>query len=136
MPASRGFQEIPHTADWAMKVWAEDLPSLLVTAANGMNALAGIRIESAPRVEQSLQLEAPDDETLLVQFLSELLYLQEQERLAFDSIDLSIDDHRLSARMQGGAVADLAKQIKAVTFHNLRIIRTPSGCETEIVFDV
>lgn len=136
MRPARGFQEVSHTADWAMKVWAEDLPSLFVEAARGMNALSGIRLAPGPRVTRAFQHEGADQESLLVAFLSELIYLEEQENVGFDAFDVELGKEELRAEMEGTTILSVEKPIKAVTFHNLRILRTPHGCEAEIVFDV
>ncbi len=132
----RGFEEVPHTADWAMKVWAEDLASLFAEAAQGMNALSGLVLASGPRLSRTFQHEAQDDETLLVAFLSELIYAQEQESLGFDSFQIDLRPGQLEVDMSGAPVASIEKPIKAVTFHNLKIKRSDRSCETEIVFDV
>ena len=132
----RGHEELPHTADWALRAWGEDLPALFAEAALGMNALSGVRLQPAPRITRRLELEADDDESLLVAFLSELLYVQEAEGLAFDDLRIQTDGPRLSAEMEGGAVASIARPIKAVTFHNLKIARMAGGFQAEIVFDV
>ncbi len=136
MSATRGFQEIPHTADWAMKVWAEDMPSLFAEAAQGMNTLSGLELAPAPRVARTFRHEAADDETLLVAFLSELIYAREQENLGFDTFRIDLQSGLILAQMDGAPLASVEKPIKAVTFHNLRISRTDRGCKTEIVFDV
>jgi len=135
------FEELSHTADWSLRVWAEDLPHLFMEAAKGMNALAGIRLAKKPRVRRSFSASAPDAENLLVSFLSELVYFTEQDHLAFDDFDLSIeieDDqpYRLSATLCGAPILSLDKAIKAVTYHNLQIRQTTRGVEVEVVFDV
>lgn len=131
-----GFEEISHTADWSARIWAEDLPSLFVEAARAMNSLSGTVIGKGPRVKQTFEVEAPDVESLLVAFLSELLYHQEQENLAFDVFDLRIAGERLKAGMEGAQMATGEKAIKAVTYHNLKIKKTGDGLEVTIVFDV
>ena len=136
MTTHRGFQEVPHTADWAMKVWAEDLPALFEEAAHGMNTLAGMQIAAGPPVLRAFTHQGGDAETHLVAFLSELIYLQEQERLGFDSIQIKLQGTRMQAEMEGAQLVTLAKPIKAVTFHDLIIRETPTGFETQIVFDV
>ena len=45
-----GFQEIEHTADWALQVWAPDLPILFTLAAEGMNSLAEVKLAEGERV--------------------------------------------------------------------------------------
>ena len=131
-----GFEELNHTADWAMRVWADDLPGLFSEAARGMSSLAGARLSLKPRTKRSLELDAADAESLLVAFLSELIYLAEQENQAYDQFEISIQDNHLHAQMTGARLASLSKVIKAVTYHNLKIRQMARGYEVEIVFDV
>lgn len=131
-----GFQEISHTADWSVHVWAQDLPSLFAESARAMNSLSGMRIGNGPRLKRTFEAEAPDAESLLVAFLSELVYCEEQENLAFDKFELQINGPTLKVEMEGAQIASIDKAIKAVTYHNLRIIETDQGFETTIVFDV
>jgi SHS2 domain-containing protein len=133
---SRGFEEIPHMADWSIRVWAEDIPALLAEAARGMNALAGAQLTAGPREMRTFAYEAPDEESMLVAFLSELVYAQEHENMGFDKFRIRLEDSSLKVDMEGAPLASLTKAIKAVTFHNLKIIRTVRGSEVEIVFDV
>lgn len=131
-----GFEEIPHTADWALRVWADGLPGLLAESARGMNWLAGAELSDGPRERRVFETEAADAESLLVAFLSELVYYAEQENLGFDEFDIRIFDYRLSATIQGAPLKALTKAIKAVTWHNLEVKKTARGLEVVIVFDV
>lgn len=131
-----GFKEIPHTADWSVRVWAEDLPSLFAESARAMNTLAGIVIGKGQRVRRTFASEGPDAESLLVAFLSELIFYQEQENLVFDIFDLEVDSQKIKVEMVGAEIASADKAIKAVTYHNLKIEKTNRGFETTIVFDV
>jgi SHS2 domain-containing protein len=131
-----GYEEIPHTADWSARVWASDLPSLFTEAARAMNSLSGTLIGDGPRVTQIFETEGPDPESLLVAFLSELVYYQEQENLAFDLFDVRLATQWLKVALEGAHVESVEKAIKAVTYHNLKIEKTAEGFETTIVFDV
>jgi SHS2 domain-containing protein len=142
-----GFEEISHTADWSARVWAQDLPSLFVEAARAMNSLAGTVTGKSPRLKQTFESEAPDAESLLVAFLSELVYYQEQENLAFDAFELEVKSatltgaavpkgQKLKVEMEGAQIVSIDKAIKAVTYHNLKIEETSRGIEVVIVFDV
>ncbi len=133
---SKGFEEIPHTADWAMRVWASDLPSLFDEAAQGMNTLADVKFVESTIISKHFETEASDGESLLVAFLSELIYFQEQENLGFSKFDIRIIDSRISVDMEGAPIKSIDKAIKAVTYHNLKISKTARGLEVEIVFDV
>ncbi|NMC79387.1 MAG: archease [Chloroflexi bacterium] len=131
-----GFAEVEHTADWAIRVWAEDLPQLLSEAARGMYALAQVQISAGPRIPYRLELPVEDEEGLLVAFLSELLYISEQRGLAFDQFDLVLQEKELCARLVGAPIRRQSREIKAVTFHNLRVVHTGNGLEATVVFDV
>lgn len=131
-----GFRELEHTADWQLEVWAPDLPGLFAQAALGMYELSGIRLDSASRVREELELESRDHESLLVEFLHELLYLGESQGLAFDEFNIKVEDARLSAQVSGAPIAGQNKEIKAVTYHDLKIQEGPRGLEAKIVFDV
>lgn len=117
-------------------MWAPDLPSLLETAAHGMYSLAGARLQNEPLVERRLELPAHDLERLLVRFLAELLFLGEQENLAFDRFELKLDEGALHARLYGSHLSSIHKEIKAVTYHNLVVRHTARGLEANVVFDV
>jgi SHS2 domain-containing protein len=131
-----GFEEVSHTADWSVRVWADDLASLFAEAARAMNSLAGTVIDKGPRLKRTFESTGPDLESLLVAFLSELVYYQEQENLAFDIFRFQVEDQRLKVDMEGSQVLSTDKAIKAVTYHNLTIAKTSEGFETMIVFDV
>ncbi|MFM8320344.1 MAG: archease [Chloroflexota bacterium] len=136
-----GFREIAHTADWELEAWAPDLAGLLEQAARGMYALAGARLADGLRLQRRLALDAPDRESLLVAFLSELLWLGESQALAFDGFRLDITHPagaglQLSAALNGAGLAAIEKEIKAVTWHRLAIQDANQGLRVRIVFDV
>ena len=134
--STSGYQEIEHTADWELEVWAPNICALLEQAAVGMYALAGAEIAQDPANQCSFKLEYFDDESLLVEFLSELLYYSEYKNLAFNRFQLKLSDNLLIAVVSGAPLTILAKEIKAVTYHNLAIHETEQGLRTRIVFDV
>ena len=131
-----GFIEIDHTADCALKVWAPDLPGLFRLAATGMYSLTETTFAVQPRVERVIALSGIDTESLLVSFLSELLYLGESEGLGFDHFQVTVLDTTLHAWVGGVPIAGQKREIKAVTYHNLQIIHTAAGFSVTIVFDV
>ena len=131
-----GFEEFPHTADCALRAWAPNLASLFAEAALGLNSVAGAEIGSGVRVTREISLHEADAESLLVAFLTELVYSQEQEGLGFDRFQLRVSNCDLSGTLDGSRLVSVSKPIKAVTFHNLEIRESERGQEAEIVFDV
>ncbi len=129
---------VEHTADWSLRIFGVDWPALLQHAAQGMSSLMVGELGAVPLTEQRIiSLEAFDAETLLVDWLSELAYWAETEMLVFTEFELQqVAATRLLAVVRGGPVPELLKHIKAVTYHNLEIVRTDAGMEVTIVFDV
>jgi SHS2 domain-containing protein len=131
-----GFREHPHTADWALDVWSSNLIGLLQQAARGMYALMQTKLTDEPREAYRFEINAPDREVVLVTFLSELLYFTQRDDVGFDQFELAWDDQRLLAAVEGAPLESIAKEIKAVTYHNLVVQETERGLEATIVFDV
>lgn len=133
-----GFEEVEHTADWALRVRGRDWPEFLINAAYGMASLLVAEPAAVPlEIERKFELDAFDSESLLVNWLGELAYWAEVELLVFHQFDLArATPTYLQATVRGGHVPNLQKHIKAVTYHNLEIVMTEEGFEATIVFDV
>lgn len=131
-----GFMEIEHTADWQLDVWAPSLSELFLEAAKGMYSLTGIRLADIGMQTRTITLKESDYETLLVTFLSELLYLAEQDGLGFPQIQISITDQQLEATLIGYPITQQIKEIKAVTYHDLNIKNEKGVYQVRVVFDV
>ena len=135
---SVAFKEIEHTADRALMIYGSDLQELLINAAGGMNSLLVQEYNDfSLQEEKSVELDAIDSESLLVEWLSELAYWAETELLVFHKFDLhSVSPTHVKATIHGNRVAQLENHIKAVTYHNLEIIQTDAGVTATVVFDV
>ena len=132
-----GYRELAHTADWELEAWAPDLTGLLEQAARGMYAISGTRLDAGERHTRSLDLRALDAESLLVRFLTELLWLGQQDGLAFDTFLFTLSPGwSLQVALGGASIVSIEKDIKAVTYHNLVIRRLARGLAVNIVFDV
>ncbi len=136
MLENAGFEEREHTADWSLHVWAPDLAGLLEQAARGMADLSGIKTNEQQKIERSIKVESTDAEGLLVNFLTELLHLMDGEGLVFNTFNLSVSENVVSASMTGSPILERKKEIKAVTYHNLKIEKKARGLEADIVLDV
>jgi len=131
-----GFREIPHTADWELHVWGPELYTLLKQSALGMYALSHITLASEPRVTRTFEIPYLDRESLIVDYLSELLFYGEDEGLGFDTFQITLDQEHCQVSVVGAPITDIRKEIKAVTFHGMAVKETVRGLEVNIVFDV
>ena len=136
-PDSAGFLEVDHTADIALRIWGPDFEALLRQAALGMARLMCNSMPDGPEIRKRFSLEAFDRESLLVDWLGELAYSAEVNRDVFHEFDFEcVTDCRLIAIAYGNRAESLQTVIKAVTYHNLKIIEKDRKLETTVVFDV
>jgi SHS2 domain-containing protein len=132
-----GFEEIEHTADRAFRVTGRDLAGLLKNAARAIHALKGPRSTAKPSATREVKVEGVDCESLLVNWLNEILYLEEAHRVVCERFHIDeLKNHHLRARVETRKCDRSSTHIKAVTFHNLKIRKTSKGLEAEIVLDV
>ncbi len=130
-------------ADWAFDVEGEDLDDLFATAAR---ALVDLMIDPATlpvTVTRTVALSAPSLDLLLFDWLAELIYLKDAERLAFPGVTVTVSQGSpatLTARLEGGVIdrqhTALRADPKAVTFHQFRIEPAGPGWRARIVIDI
>ncbi len=131
-----GYEDVEHAADWAFRVRGRDLGELFTNAARTI-ARAEHGGEGEVNVSRELQVTGADRETLLVNWLNELLYLEQTRREVYSHFDImEIGDTHLRARVQGAPEYHTQRHIKAVTFHNLEVKQTAGGWEATLVVDV
>jgi SHS2 domain-containing protein len=131
------WEEIEHTADLALRARGEDRRALFRNAALGLAALCEGESESNAIIHRHIALSAPDWETLLYDWLSEMLYIIEEHTLVLTEVVIDhTRDCTLNADIAGHPEGRFLRLVKAVTFHNLAIRQTEEGYEATIVFDV
>ena len=119
-----------------LQVWAPDFITLLAVAAQGMYELSNTVLADSPRVMCDFEILFIDHESLLVDFLSELLFLGEDQGIAFDGYQFDLSDSSLKVHANGAPINNQSKEIKAVTYHGMKILEKDSSLEVRIVFDV
>ncbi len=133
------FEEIPHTADWSFRAFGRDLRELFENAAFAMFSMQGSNDQNTgvKEITREVQVNGIDHESLLVNWLSELLYLQEAKRETYHRFRVEkISPAALKAQVFGRSAGKIDKIIKAATYHNLKIEQTPNGWEAVVVVDV
>lgn len=135
------YQPIPHTADIGFKVQGKDLAELFSNAAFALTDSMLLLSAAKPTETISVELQAESVEELLVKWLEEILFLFETRN--FVSLEFHFEKcsrNNLKAKMKGREWDEkdqpLKTQIKAVTFHELEIVKTPKGYETQVILDV
>lgn len=132
-----GSEEVEHTADRAFRVRGRNLAELLENSARTITALDGEPPAGESGVRREIEIAGHDRETLLVNWLNEILYLEQTHREFYDHFLLSnVTDIHLRAQLNGRRLRHSVTSIKAVTFHNLQVRETSDGLEATIVVDV
>lgn len=135
---------IDHTADLAIKVSGESLKDVFITAVAAWRELVLGDSSIRKREFRRLNIEAQSVEELLVNFLSEINYFfQVRKWICQEVIQLEIvkeqDTFFLNANLSGENFTlnrhEVQSEIKAVTFHQLKIAYNGNQYSTIIVFD-
>jgi len=132
---SQAFCEIPHSADIAIEVIGETLNELFIHAADGLCHAMDLEISPNQTVEKEMKITECDIESLLVAFLSELIY-EAEKGTCFRVIEMVAGENELHAKLTGFPIIRQKREIKAATYHNLSIQFDGKKWHTQIIFDV
>lgn len=132
------FKILEHTADLRIQVWGKTKEELF------RNALQATFFAMKPEIGKSgsetrpVKVESLDLETLLVNFLSACLSLGEINQEIYEDIKFSrLNNHALVGNLIARKREAVGLQIKAVTFHNLKIVKNEKGnYTTTIIYDI
>jgi SHS2 domain-containing protein len=133
------FEELGHTAEIGLRVQADAPEQLYACAAWGMFALLGVEPDlTRPDVLEQVRVDSVDAESLMVDWLSELVYLHETTGALFaECTVLRWTPTHLEAEAHGRRPASPpAVHIKAVTYHQLAIVSGPDGWTAQVYFDI
>ncbi|RJQ43250.1 MAG: archease [Gaiellales bacterium] len=137
----KAFETIEHTADIGIRAFGSSREEVFENAATGMFSLITDLESVKPLDEYPVSVEAEDEEALLVEWLNELLYLYDSNSILFSRFRVTGMD---ANRVRGIALGEpldpgrhrLDTDIKAVTYHMLRIGRVDGNWSAEVIFDV
>ncbi len=135
------FEIFEHTADLGLRVRAPTLSELMTDAAQGLFAMVVENLESVqPVVARDFHVTGSDWTYLLFDWLNELLYVCDTERLAFSRFDVQMTAEGLTATARGEpldpARHHLTHEIKAITYHGLKVEETKNGWLAEVIVDI
>jgi len=136
----KDFEILDHTADVGIIAYGNDMKQAFANTAKGLFSLI-TELENINEVlYRDIELVAPDQESLLVEWLNELIYLFDAEGVIFRRFDIvELDATRLKARSYGEKVDSskhkLKTGVKAATYHMLKVDKT-DGCKVQVLLDI
>jgi len=135
------YEQIDHTADVGIKVYGKDLKELFANAAFAMFDIMADLQGLKGSVTVDIKKEAPNSEELLIEWLDELLYNFYTKTLIFNDFQIiELDEKHIVAKVTGRHVGEnrsrLKTEIKAATYHELKIEQKDDIFQTQLIFDV
>lgn len=131
------FEVLPHKADLKLKVFGSSKKELFLNTMRAMFEVAGV--QAANQItKREIKIQSPEITQLLVDFLSEVLYLSEvNNEMYFDLRFYHFNDTSLEGELIGKKILKKDMVIKGVTYHDLEIKQKgENDFEATILFDV
>lgn len=135
------YQLFDHTSDLGVQVRAEDLKSLFKNAAltltDLMTDIKTVRNQS----DRIIEVKSENIELLLREWLSELLFVFHTSGFLVSEVDvLDMSDKRFKARIFGEKYHKkchvLQREIKSVTYHQLKVIVEEHEATAQFILDI
>ena len=149
--SEKQFIYLDHIADIRFIAYGETIETLFENAAKAMLTVIADIENIRPENKFAVELEAPDLENLMVNFLSELLFLFDAEETVIGNVtvkrierkienDGEFEKYSIVASVSGepmnAAEQNFKTEVKAVTYNGIRVEKTEKGYETEVVLDL
>lgn len=131
------FEILEHKADLKIRAFGKTKEELFLNMLLGMNA--GLQPElKAQSAKRKIKINSLDLPTLLVDFLSEVLYQIQINKEIYNDVKFSkFSDVEIEGELIGQKVERFGEDIKAVTYHNLEVKQKEDGSlEAIVLFDV
>jgi SHS2 domain-containing protein len=133
------FEEISHTADIKIRVRAPTLEALFSETLNAMMHII-YGTDRGGCIHKEIRIESSGNESLLADFLSEVLFMSEVENLVFSGADIKINGLHLSAELTGEQFDPVrhsgGSEVKGISYSGLEITNDTNGYMLDIIFDV
>jgi len=133
------FKILPHTADVRLKVIGKTKEELFKNALAGMAKILKKTAKEKKPIKTKINIQSPDINSFLVDFLSEVLYQSQINHVIYGEAKFSkFSDNELEAEIFGFKIDEFDEDIKAVTYHELNIKKSPANdfFETIVIFDI
>lgn len=135
------YKSLEHTGDLGVEVWGDTREELMQNASLALtDTIANVeKIKGRREVEWTLEADSPEE--LLVKQLQEILYRLDAEGMVFSQFRISERGPNAIQCLAVGEPLDREQhefktEIKAVTYHQLKIIYEDHHCKARIIFDV
>jgi SHS2 domain-containing protein len=135
------FEVLDHTADIGFIVYGKDLKTLFENAGEAFFHLITDLKKVRRRTERRIEIGGESLERLMVDWLSELLYLHDVENLLFRGFKVeSVGKSGLRAMVKGESFQEgvhvIKRGVKAVTYHQIEVRKENGRWRAQIILDL
>ena len=135
------FEILDHTADIGIIVYGEDLKTLFENAGKAFFHLITDLRKVRRRTERKIVVKGESLDSLMVDWLSELLYLHDVENLLFKEFKIeSVGEGGLKAIAKGESFQEgvhvIKTEVKAVTYHRIEVRKEKGRWRAQVIFDL
>ena len=137
----RAFEITNHTADVGIIAYGTDIKELFSNAALALFSLITEPKSIEEKLRRDLEIVSEDRDSLLIEWLNELIYLFDAEHILFTRFDIeNLSYNQLKATCHGESFDPLRHRIKtgvkAATYHMLKVDKDGSGYKAQVIFDI
>jgi SHS2 domain-containing protein len=135
------YEIFPHTADLGLRVKAPDVNTLFAEAGQGFFSVIVANLPDVrPQTAVKFNIRGSDLAYLFFDWLNELMFAFESRRLLLCEFDVAVGDDGLRATAKGETVDESRHQmdheIKAITYHGLKVQEIDDGWLAEVILDI
>lgn len=133
------YKYFEHTADIEFEAYGENLAQAFENAAKALfNSIIDMsKVE--PKIEKTFEIESEDQESLLYDFLEQLIIYKDSENLVFSEFNVEINGLKLKATVKGDEFKkehDQKVDVKAVTYNNMKVGKKGDQYFVHVVVDI
>jgi SHS2 domain-containing protein len=132
------FKILPHTADVRMLVFGDSFQELFFNALLGMEKILGPIKTNKETDWREFKVESLDTTALLIDFLSEILYLTQTHKEIYNQLEIKkLTETSIEGRVKGIKIEGFSEDIKGVTYHEAYVQQKSDGkWEALVIFDL
>jgi SHS2 domain-containing protein len=135
------YEVFEHTADIGLRVRAAGLNELFADAARGLFELIVENLDEVrPTQAEQIHIENEEPAYLLFDWLNELLFRFDARHFVCSEFKVSVTPAGLNAEARGEpldpARHHLDHEVKAITYHGLKVEQAPDGWLAEVIVDI
>ena len=135
------YELFDHTADVGLRMRADGLDELFAEAGRALFSVIVANFDAVrPVQELTLRVEGSRRDDLLFDWLAELLYTFDAQRVLLCDFRVSVNENGLEATARGepfdAARHELDAEVKAITYHGLKVEQDGDGWLAEVIVDL